>query len=166
MLPAMIENHTDIIGAPPDWDRETHGGPCLGLPVRVEQNDGLRWLASAWRPSPDELAALNRGASVHLRVSAPQHPVVSMGVGPVPGQGPLCGFVYACVGVTPRWQEVEVWDDAKAQPLNRSIIEIHAGDGWARCYVLDAMGQGILNDDGSPKIECITGSFSLRWKAE
>lgn len=41
-------------------------------------------MVSAWQPTPDELARLNAGASVHLRVIGTQHPPVMLEVGQPP----------------------------------------------------------------------------------
>jgi hypothetical protein len=41
-------------------------------------------MVTAWQPTPDELARLNAGASVHLRVLGTVHPPVMVGVGDLP----------------------------------------------------------------------------------
>lgn len=65
-------------GAPKDWAPEQ--GICNGLPARLENtNAGYFWV-SAWEPTPEELKILNGGGSIHLGVSAHQHPVVFMRV--------------------------------------------------------------------------------------
>jgi hypothetical protein len=61
-----------------------------GLPVRDELvNDSVTGpntpvMVTAWMPTPDELAALNAGAPVHLRIVGTGHPPVMIGVGDVP----------------------------------------------------------------------------------
>jgi hypothetical protein len=61
-----------------------------GLPLRDEViNDnvtgpGTPCMVTAWMPTPDELAALNAGAPIHLRIVGNAHPPVMMGVGEIP----------------------------------------------------------------------------------
>jgi hypothetical protein len=80
MIPGRIQGATNMFGAPPDWD-EARDGLCGVLPVLVEQTaaGGLSF-SSAWLPTPEELAALNTGGSVLLKIYAPFHPVVAVGV--------------------------------------------------------------------------------------
>ena len=65
-----------------------------GLPIRDEvHNDsvtgpGTPVMVTAWFPTPDELAALNAGAPIHLTVVGTGHPPVMMGVGDVPEMEP------------------------------------------------------------------------------
>lgn len=76
-----IQKHpacTTIIGAPSD----IQDGSCAGLPVfYVKDNHGI-WANSFWKPTADELAALNAGGSVVLivRAAGQQHPVVALAV--------------------------------------------------------------------------------------
>ena len=63
-----------------------------GLPVKDEfiQAEGegkIPVMLTAWQPTPEELEALNKGASIHLRILGEGHPPVSMDVGPVPEEG-------------------------------------------------------------------------------
>lgn len=61
-----------------------------GLPLRDEFiNDTVTGpntpcMVTAWFPTPDELAALNAGAPIHLRVVGTAHPPVMLGVGELP----------------------------------------------------------------------------------
>lgn len=61
-----------------------------GLPLRDEKiacsvnGDGTPAMVTAWQPPPNELARLNAGASVHLRILGTMHPPVSVDVGDVP----------------------------------------------------------------------------------
>ncbi len=83
MLPTKIEGDAIPIGAPPNW-RPDHGH-CGALFVRVDQTPGgLQFMRSAWEANAEEAGWLLAGAKVQLGVSAPQHPVVQLGVGPVP----------------------------------------------------------------------------------
>lgn len=62
----------------------------LGLPLRDElinctvDGEGTPAMVTAWLPTPEELALLNAGASVHLRVLGTAHPPVMIEVGSVP----------------------------------------------------------------------------------
>jgi hypothetical protein len=69
---------TTVIGAPSDMQ----DGSCSGLPVAYTQDEYGTWANSFWKPSPDELAALNQGGSIVLivRAGGRQHPVVALGV--------------------------------------------------------------------------------------
>ncbi|HEY0120560.1 MAG TPA: hypothetical protein VGC14_02165 [Rhizobium sp.] len=81
---AMIEGATRIIGKSQGY---------LGLPLRDElincsvDGEGTPCMVTAWQPSPDELARLNAGASVHLRILGTAHPPVMVGVGEPPIEG-------------------------------------------------------------------------------
>jgi hypothetical protein len=61
-----------------------------GLPVRDQlinstvTGPDTPSMVTAWTPTPDELAALNRGASVHVELMGNQHPPILVGVGEVP----------------------------------------------------------------------------------
>lgn len=80
MLIAMIEGVTRIIGKSQGY---------RGLPLRDEVitdpvNGQTPAMVSAWQPTPDELARLNAGASIHLWVLGTQHPPVLVEVGEPP----------------------------------------------------------------------------------
>jgi hypothetical protein len=69
-----------LLGPPGGWDNAGEGPKCGALPVkRIRDSQGTAWW-SAWRPSPDELAALNAGAHVCLCVSSANHPPVAVEV--------------------------------------------------------------------------------------
>jgi hypothetical protein len=74
MIARRIKNTTAVFGAPKDWNPETDGN-CTGLAVRVTPFTRNPYYESAWEPTPDELAALNAGGSVILRVFGGQPPV-------------------------------------------------------------------------------------------
>lgn len=42
-------------------------------------------MVTAWLPTPEELAALNAGAAIHLRILGTAHPPVMLSVGEPPG---------------------------------------------------------------------------------
>lgn len=72
MIPRRIANATHNLGAPKDWDQSKQGN-CVQLWVRAIPATGF--CESAWEPTPDELATLNAGGSVVLRVVGGQPPV-------------------------------------------------------------------------------------------
>lgn len=62
----------------------------LGLPVRdelieVEGHGQMPSVLSVWQPTPAELAALNAGASIHVRLMTSSVPPMLVSVGKVPG---------------------------------------------------------------------------------
>jgi hypothetical protein len=75
----MIEGATRILGKSQGY---------LGLPLRDEAinctvgGEDTPAMVTAWLPTPDELARLNAGAAVHLRIIGTQHPPVMVDVGP------------------------------------------------------------------------------------
>lgn len=75
MIPARIANCTRVLGAPIGWTPET-SGPCRGLPIRDEANGDMPAMVSCWEPTPAELAALNNGGKVYLRIVGAGHPPV------------------------------------------------------------------------------------------
>lgn len=83
MMIARIAGCTRVLGAPSGWTPETSGA-CVGLPIRDGLNGDMPCMTSAWEPTPDELAALARGAKVLLTVLGGGHPPVRIEVGEVP----------------------------------------------------------------------------------
>ncbi len=77
-----IEGATRVIG-----QRQGY----LGLPLRDEKIDcavngpDTPAMVTAWIPTPEELAALNAGAAIHLRILGTAHPPVMLSVGQPPG---------------------------------------------------------------------------------
>lgn len=69
------------LGAPRDWDQERDGA-CSVLPVAdvVDEQSGLNFMYSVWRPTTEQLAALNNGGAVRLGIGGRVHPVVNMAV--------------------------------------------------------------------------------------
>ncbi|WP_050400403.1 hypothetical protein [Bradyrhizobium embrapense] len=81
---ARISGCNKVLEAPRNWDEE-RDGKCMDLPIRVEVlNNSLPSLSSAWMPTAEELARLNAGAPVHLRIISQSHPPVMLEVGEVP----------------------------------------------------------------------------------
>lgn len=81
MLPTRIEGSIETLKQPEDWD-PAQNGHCGGLAIRVDHEDGLQWMRSAWEVEPDELLLLAAGGSVVLGVSGSVHPVVHLTVQP------------------------------------------------------------------------------------
>lgn len=71
MIPRMIAGHTHRMTAPA---RERAEGEPHIRDLHVREIDGA--FASAWEPTPDELAILNAGGSVVLWVMGGQPPVM------------------------------------------------------------------------------------------
>lgn len=77
----MVEGCTRVIGKSQGYQ---------GLPLRDElihcsvNGTNTPAMITAWFPTPEELAALNAGAPVHLRILGMQHPPVMIETGPVP----------------------------------------------------------------------------------
>lgn len=82
VLIAMIEGATRIVGQSQGY---------LGLPIRDEtihervNGPGTPCMVTAWTPTPEELAALNAGASVHVRILGEVPAPMMVEVGPAPG---------------------------------------------------------------------------------
>lgn len=81
MMIKRIEGCTRIVGKAQGY---------LGLPLRDEQihdavnGPGTPSMVTAWEPTPQELAALNAGGSVYLRVLGSSHPPVMIWAEPPP----------------------------------------------------------------------------------
>lgn len=62
----------------------------MGLPLRDEPinctvgGENTPSMVTAWHPTPKELAALNAGAPVHVRLIGTMHPPIDVTVGDVP----------------------------------------------------------------------------------
>lgn len=77
MLIKLIEGWSKVWGALKDWD-PSKLGKCGGLPTRLTVTTAGPMWESAWEPTPEELAILNSGGTIHLFVSSYQHPVVML----------------------------------------------------------------------------------------
>lgn len=81
MLVGRITGATRVLGKAQGY---------LGLPVRDEtincnvSGEGTPAMVTAWFPTPDELAALNAGAPVHVRLLGVAHPPIMVEVGEAP----------------------------------------------------------------------------------
>lgn len=83
MLPVRIEGCTRVLGAPANWDPD-RDGHCGGLAIRDEAEGPMPLMVSAWEPTPAELAALNSGGRVMLRLVGVGHPPVMIWAEPSP----------------------------------------------------------------------------------
>ncbi len=83
MLGARIEGATRVIGEAQGYD---------GLAIRDERinctvnGPDTHAMTTAWTPTPEELAALVAGASVHVCILGTAHPPIIVAVGPAPEQ--------------------------------------------------------------------------------
>ena len=81
MMIAMIAGATRVLGQSQGY---------LGLPVRdqiehcVATGRDVPSMTTAWTPTPEELAALNAGASVHVTLQGTGHPPIYVSVGEAP----------------------------------------------------------------------------------
>ena len=76
MIAKRISGTTHYLGSPKGWHPDKDG-KCGHLAIRTqgEPQRGDGWCESAWEPTPSELAALNAGGSIILRVVGWQPPV-------------------------------------------------------------------------------------------
>ncbi len=78
-----IEGATRVVGKAQGYN---------GLPLRDElincsvNGPSTPSMVTAWLPTPAELAALNAGAAVHVRILGQVPPPMNVLVGPVPGE--------------------------------------------------------------------------------
>ncbi|WP_321902025.1 hypothetical protein [Paraburkholderia tropica] len=78
MLIREIEGATRHLGAPTDWDQSK--AACNVLPIADVMTESGPFMVSAWSPTAEELAALNAGAPLYLRIAGSSHPVVALTV--------------------------------------------------------------------------------------
>lgn len=84
MQSGMIEGATRVV-------EKSQG--YLGLAIRDERiicpvnGPDTPAMVTAWQPTPAELAALNAGASVHVRILGSVPPSMLVEVGPLPAEG-------------------------------------------------------------------------------
>jgi len=79
MFVAHIEGATRLLGLSQGYE---------GLPVKdgiIECADQrLPVMTTAWTPTPAELDALNKGASIYVSIIGNNHPPILVGTGPLP----------------------------------------------------------------------------------
>lgn len=72
MIAKMIDGVTRVLGRSQGY---------IPLPIRDEEITGHGpTMVSSWEPTPDELALLNAGGHVYIRVRGTQHPPIGVGV--------------------------------------------------------------------------------------
>lgn len=72
-------NATRVLAVPQSWD-SIEQGDCSPLPVIDYEDGGQPWMLSVWRPSPEDLKALNEGHGITLAILGKSHPVVAVGI--------------------------------------------------------------------------------------
>lgn len=80
MRATQHSSNTRVLGAPEGWDQEEL--PCSALPITEGNYDGHPVITSFWRPSPEDLVALNEGKLLQLNVMSNVMPPVSIHVEP------------------------------------------------------------------------------------
>lgn len=83
MTPARIEGDAFPLGKPANWN-DDENGKCSTLWVRRDVDQGVPFLRSAWDVDSDEAGWLLAGAKVQFGLCVPQHPVINVGLGPIP----------------------------------------------------------------------------------
>ena len=75
MTPIKNEHTVIVLGAPKNWDAEKLG-PCNGLPVLVQREEGQMTFYSYWQATWRERFAILFGRPVRLCVVGDGHPPV------------------------------------------------------------------------------------------
>lgn len=73
-------SNNGVLGAPAGWSQAEL--PCSALPITRTECDGQPAIVSYWRPTVEELAALNAGEAVALWVIGHSMPPVALCVEP------------------------------------------------------------------------------------
>lgn len=74
------ENFDHVYKAPKEWT-PSRDGECSSLPVKHVLVNGVHaGIKSFWKPTPEELAALNEGACITLTIIGTRHPPVALKV--------------------------------------------------------------------------------------
>lgn len=73
-------SNNKVLGAPQDWDQKRL--PCGALAVTLSAVGDTPCVVSYWKPTPDELVALNCGQYVALHVVGTTMPPVAIEVMP------------------------------------------------------------------------------------
>ena len=69
-----------VLGAPTGWSQEELR--CNAIPITDVDLDGTPVVVTYWRPTEEELAAMNRGEYVQLSIIGRTMPPVAILVGP------------------------------------------------------------------------------------
>lgn len=81
MTPLKTEHTNLVLGAPQGWNANAHG-PCIGLPVLMQDDEGLRTFYSYWTGTWRERLAILFGRPVRLCVVGQSHPPVHLDTEP------------------------------------------------------------------------------------
>jgi hypothetical protein len=84
MMPVPTKNATHLFGKPKEWD-ESVRGPVRTLSVRVEDTVRGKEFVSTWKPTLEEIQALQDGGTILLTVGGVQPPV-ALHVEPTEGE--------------------------------------------------------------------------------
>ena len=69
------------IGAPKNWDEELDGHcGIIFVTDEIDVQSGLNFMYSVYKPTADDLAALNAGGVLRLGIAGNSHPVFNMQV--------------------------------------------------------------------------------------
>lgn len=137
-IPAKIDGHNVVIGAPENWDESQHGH-CGALFVRFERVDGLDFMRSAWEIPLTEAHMLLCGSKLVLGVSAPIHPVLHMMVDRLPPDFQPCYLVRPFTNTTGKSMVRVEALFAGGDRLRRIFCEQHIDEGGLSI----ATGRGI-----------------------
>jgi hypothetical protein len=83
MIPARISGATRVIGKINGYQGLPVRDALINCPVNGPDTPNME---TAWIPSPAEIAAINRGAPIILRLLGTMHPPVTLYVGIAPGE--------------------------------------------------------------------------------
>ena len=83
MNPAKIDGDAIPLGKPGNWSDDDHGR-CATLWVRLDVDNGVPFMRSAWDVEAEEAGWLLAGAKMQLGICGTSHPVVNLGLGPIP----------------------------------------------------------------------------------
>lgn len=78
MRPTQHVSNNHVLGAPAGWDQQQL--PCNAVAITTLKVDGLPVVKSYWRPTKEELSALNAGGLVALSVVGSTMPPVALEV--------------------------------------------------------------------------------------
>jgi len=71
-------SNNEVLGAPQGWVQDEL--PCSALPITRAYDGSVPTITSFWRPTAEELAALNAGALVALHIVGKSMPPAAIGV--------------------------------------------------------------------------------------
>ena len=81
MIRSQHASNNGVLGAPAGWDQAEL--PVSALPITRVDVEGRPAIMSFWRPTPEEIAAIQAGALVSLMVLGSNMPPVSLTVDPL-----------------------------------------------------------------------------------